>query len=307
MASGGRLSFCKPLGVRLFGVFVEGDRVLVEWGGADWDAEISKLENDKLLVRYTNWSSHWDEWLAVDSIRLKSLIEADASKISSQRARRLDRGNIRKDQVDRKVPWFERRESEPQPATVGSDSSPNAIELNIHGSRVLTAALKNGRLLFKDLSTGLISWEFPQRVKQEVPAGFKVGTDLEGAQYYFNTVNGKSQYSFPSVAAATSAKNSDRMQTVSAPWEVLLDADGTPYYHNTETGAVSWEAAVDEKKKQVEAAAPVPKQEWAVHYTEDGFPFFHSATTGESVWEVPNQENWWEEKKPLVEKSLVGG
>lgn len=289
--------------VRSFSSFQEGDRVRVEWGGSHWDAEISEFEKDKVLVKYSNWSEHWDEWLPTESTRIQPLNDRSHGENNTKKTRKSDR--LREPRL---VPQPEVAEIEE------ARGSKSVIEIEIGGVKRLCSSLSNGRLLFKDWNTGRVSWDFPLPPRVEPLAeGFVRAKDLDGKSYYFNTVSGKCQYSLPTVPAEKAALNSKNAKAVTAPWEVLFSADGTPYYHNVETGAVSWtpdsnkndsvgerpyeknnsvEGRPSEKKSLLEAK----ENEWEVHYTEEGFPFYHSKVTGESVWEVPQEknENWWE-------------
>lgn len=305
--------------VRSFSSFQEGDRVRVEWGGSHWDAEISKFEKDKVLVKYSNWSEHWDEWLPTESTRIQPLDDRSHGENNTKKTRKSDR--LREPRL---VPQPEVAEIEE------ARGFKSVIEIEIGGVKRLCSSLSNGRLLFKDLNTGRVSWDFPLPPRVEPLAeGFVRAKDLDGKSYYFNTVSGKCQYSLPTVPAEKAALNSKNAKAVTAPWEVLFNADGTPYYHNVETGAVSWtpeeampsekndseeerpsgrknavQSKVSEHHNSIIEAKPSDKSSlvegkengWEVHYTEEGFPFYHSKVTGESVWEVPQEkgENWWE-------------
>jgi len=330
ISSAVRLSSVHGKGLRFFSSITKGDRVIVEWGGASWDAEVSRREKEKVLVKYTNWSDHWDEWIPVDSERLRSSREQksmrvddrnqkgersnDRRSVSSQRAESpLEKDSISK-RDDKVMEIQSKRDDmvvEIQPKKDG-----RMMEIEFRGIKVLTSQLRDGRILFKDSKTGLISWDFPiAHEKATLPAGYITGKDLEGKEYYFNTINRKSQYSIPTVSGEISARNAEKARAVTAPWEVLFGADGTPYYHNLETGAVTWTA--DEEKpgeaKNVVSCENKQESKWEVHYTEDGFPFYYSHASGESVWEIPQQqgdesvddENWWEVKHIENRSALV--
>jgi hypothetical protein len=298
---------------RFFSSITEGDRLIVEWGGASWDAEVGRTEKDKVLVKYTNWSDHWDEWIPLDSDRLKGPREQKSS-VADDRNRKRERSKDRRSVSSQKgalseIPSpleedsIQRRED--HVVDIQPKRADTVMEIEVRGIKLLTSQLRNGRILFKDLKTGLISWDFPNAQEgATLPAGYMTGKDLEGREYYFNTINRKSQYSIPTVSGEIAARNAEKAQAVTAPWEVLFGADGTPYYHNVDTGAVTWTAEEKPVAEPKEVTSETKEEsKWEVHYTEDGFPFYYSHATGESVWEIPKEqadessgddENWWE-------------
>ena len=210
-------------------------------------------------------------------------------------------------------------------------SRESVIELTIEGRKILTARLRDGRLVFKDPLTGIVSLSVPpllsvRKVETAVPEGFLERKDGQGTSYFFNTINSKSQYSRPTLSASEVAANMARVKPVSHPVEAYFDADGKPFYHNVETDKVSWsppsctpktKSPSDKPAKQSSISTqnqPAKNPEvhptvsvaegvlldnqvlpngWEVHYTDDGHPFYFDPVSGESVWELPQEASPW--------------
>ena len=237
--------------------------VSVEWSGLWWPASVKQIDGEKCKVSFVNWPEKWDEWIGVSSDRVKDpLVQPSSFSLSDPSESSTIRSH-----------------ATPPPVVDSGSLSRKVVLVEIGGKEYLTSNLTDGRIVFLDPLTGILSWSVPtaespeaaskpkepvvesvkavktkssataKKVKagkthvpkaKPLPAGFVERTDLEGTPYYFNTINCKAQYLRPTLSAVRVAKNMKTAQTPTAPWEVYFDADGKPYYSNVDTGTVSW-------------------------------------------------------------------
>ena len=48
-------------------------RVLVEWQGSYWEAEVIDERDGRFLVTYVGWDSSWDEWVTASRLRGRAI------------------------------------------------------------------------------------------------------------------------------------------------------------------------------------------------------------------------------------------
>jgi hypothetical protein len=46
-----------------------GTRLMVEWGGRQWPAEVTAQQGDFAFITYPGWPHYWDEWILDDRVR----------------------------------------------------------------------------------------------------------------------------------------------------------------------------------------------------------------------------------------------
>ena len=227
--------------------YTKGERVLAEWNGIWWDAKIKQITENGYLVNISDWSEPWEEDIPASAGRIASSV----------------------DSIDNLATLPTTSSSAPDKSTLVttklSASNPDRLVVTIqaNGRTFLSSRLRDGRLVFKDPISGLLSWSVPEqpaipkeskraapqqptspkqtkRTIPDLPKGFIERTDLLGNSYFFNTVNGRAQYERPRFSGSKVAKNMALAEGVDAksivPWELYFDQDGVPFYHNIETG-----------------------------------------------------------------------
>ena len=284
-----------------------GQSVKVLWNGVPWCASVQKLEDDKCMVSYTNWSRDWDEWIELSSSRFQT-----SESINSESRRLSDVESAAPASVSVAEPIIQN----------ANPKERRIVKLDVAGRSILSSRLRDGRLVFKDPISGILSLSIPPVISTPskpapLPEGFLERTDAQGTPYFFNTVNSKSQYERPKLAADKVAANMAQAKSVSLPVETYFDVDGKPFYRNLDTGKVAWyppttaqsvkpaesvakKSSVIETKSHVVNVAEsvlidnqVLPNGWEVHYTDDGFPYYFNPASNESLWELPEESSTW--------------
>jgi len=232
---------------RCFSSFDTGNNVLVEWNGIWWDANVKQVTKDGYVVNITNWVEPWEEKIPASSNRIAAGAD-DIRHISEAPSSHRDGPKV----LPRK-PSKGSAESSKTRALPAKSPGREVNSISVNGQNFLTSRLKDGRLVFTDPRTGLLSWSPPlgnkldtsakpaqTETQQTLPEGFIERRDLLGNSYFFNPLNGRAQYERPSLPAATVAKNMSSTDGVDAksiaPWELYFDKDGKPFFHNVESG-----------------------------------------------------------------------
>ncbi|KAF4740472.1 E3 ubiquitin- protein ligase, partial [Perkinsus olseni] len=246
----------------------------VEWHKFWWDATVKEVDTEakKVLIGFDAWDSRWDEWIPIDSNRLRERLTADdplhtTGTISpAQKPSPIER---------RPVVTVER--SSPAGAAVTA----KAVELP-EGWEGLRA--EDGTPYYHNTATGHTQWEKPSSGAGKGQAALEKGwqefvTD-DGTSYYYNEATGVTQWERPEPAAPAVAS-----KALPDGWEEYHTEDGTPYYYHQATSKTVWE-----RPEEGTAAGGVGEglpAEWEEFKADDGTPYYHNKVTGVTQWEVP--------------------
>ena len=252
-----------------------GQNVNVSWKGSSWPARIKEIDHNrfKVLVQYDGWSEKWNEWLSCGSS------DVDIHSLS---------------------------QLSPDACPPQNGLTRSVVELQIGGRSFKSANLADGRTVFQDKDTGILSWsptltlsphtsnDISPSSQPEIPEGWIVRHDTKGSEYYFNTINWRAQWERPRLSAADVTINMKRvMEPIPAGWEVYHDRDGYPYYYNSETRETVWELPnTSDRDHSTQQATPDNQYDsfpegWEIYFTEEGVPYFYCKATNTSHWELP--------------------
>lgn len=257
-----------------FSTLRAGSPVSISWNGSSWKARVKELDpkQSRVLVKYDEWSEQFDEWLSTADKDIQiDLLQSFPSPVES----------------------------------TNNAPSRTIIEVEVDGVTYRTSNLKDGRTVFLDNETGIVSWFPTSRISVsetiqvqenvDLPEGWIVRKDSSQSPYYFNTVNWKAQWIKPRLTAAEVAANMQRVaEVVPVGWEAYFDLDGFPYYYNTQTSETVWEFPVAESTPTESTSTPTKDSDissvpdgWELYFTDDGVPYFYCKETSESFWELP--------------------
>ena len=184
----------------------------------------------------------------------------------------------------------------------------SVVDITVDGKEYKSSNLRDGRTVFLDKDTGVISW-YPRHtpytakptpptnsqstdsdISTNLPEGWMMRHDSKGSPYYFNTLNWKAQWAQPRLPASQVASNMQRVsEHIPAGWEAYFDRDGYPYYYNVQTSETVWEIAAEDTTpvQPVSSSTSSVPDGWEIYFTDDGIPYFYCNATNESHWELP--------------------
>ncbi|KAF4656984.1 E3 ubiquitin- protein ligase [Perkinsus chesapeaki] len=262
----------------------------VEWHKFWWDATVKEIDAEagKVLVGFDAWDSRWDEWVPVDSPRLRERLVADDAMHTS--------GTIGAPPAQ-KPSAIERRPIVKVGLEAGSGGSPSDWEELLSD---------DGTPYYHNTATGLTQWERPPALADEasvrLPRGWKEFNAEDGKSYYYNEMTGVTQWERPGEDDATEKLKADAVdkprelapagKAVPEEWQEFKADDGTPYYYNESTGVTQWERPTNEVTSQEQVRSEdVVKQllpeGWAELKADDGTPYYYCEATGVTQWERP--------------------
>ncbi|KAF4737745.1 E3 ubiquitin- protein ligase, partial [Perkinsus olseni] len=246
----------------------------VEWHKFWWDATVKEVDTEakKVLVGFDAWDSRWDEWIPIDSNRLRERLSADDPLHTT--------GTITPAQkpspIERRPVVTVERSSPAEAAVIAK-----VVELP-EGWEELRA--EDGTPYYHNTATGLTQWEKPSSGAATGQAALEKGWQEfkteDGTSYYYNEGTGVTQWERPEPAASAVAS-----KALPDGWEEYHTEDGTPYYYHQATSKTVWE-----RPEEGTAAGGVGEglpAEWEEFEADDGRPYYHNKVTGVTQWEVP--------------------
>ncbi|EER16177.1 hypothetical protein Pmar_PMAR003640 [Perkinsus marinus ATCC 50983] len=243
----------------------------VEWHKFWWDATVKEVDPQasKVLVGFDAWDSRWDEWIPIDSNRLRERLTTDEAMHTS--------GTI--ESAPKKPSVIERRPI----ATVEKTEATVKVEESA-GWEKLRA--DDGTPYYHNKATGHTQWEKPGG--SGLSEGWQELKTDSGDSYYYNEATGVTQWERPGVVETPLPEG----------WEEFRTPEGTPYYHNEAKSETVWErpcGGVEAEELPVESGKPTTTEKderglpegWQEFKADDGTPYYYNEATGVTQWRRP--------------------